>query len=51
MALLALKLWRRVLMVPYLACLVFGAMYSLCYILEAIFIFGVKVNELISSLV
>ena len=26
-------------------------MYSLCYILEAIFIFGVKVNELISSLV
>ena len=31
--------------VPYLACLVFGAMYSLCYILEAIFIFGVKVNE------
>ena len=30
---------------PYLACLVFGAMYSLCYVLEAIFIFGLKVNK------
>ena len=45
MALLALKLWRRVLMVPYLACLVFGAMYSLCYILEAIFITALEVKD------
>ena len=45
MALLALKLWRRVLMVPYLACLVFGATYSLCYILEAIFITAIEVND------
>merc|ERR1719186_1161716 len=35
LALLGLKLWRRALLVPYLACLVFGAMYSLCYVLEA----------------
>jgi len=37
-------------MVPYLACLVFGAMYSLCYVLEAIFIFGVKDVALIAAI-
>jgi len=50
MALLALKLWRRVLMVPYLACLVFGAMYSLCYILEAIFITAIEDVVLIAAI-
>merc|ERR550519_883044 len=50
LALLGLKLWRRALLVPYLACLVFGAMYSLCYILEAIFIFGVKDVALIAAI-
>jgi len=50
LALLGLKLWRRALLVPYLACLVFGAMYSLCYILEAIFIFGVKDIALIAAI-
>jgi len=50
LALLGLKLWRRALLVPYLACLVFGAMYSLCYVLEAIFIFGVKDIALIAAI-
>jgi len=50
LALLGLKLWRRALLVPYLACLVFGAMYSLCYVLEAIFIFGVKDVALIAAI-
>merc|ERR1719341_54289 len=50
LALLGLKLWRRALLVPYLACLVFGAMYSLCYVLEAIFIFGIKDVALIAAI-
>merc|ERR1719222_184042 len=50
LALLGLKLWRRALLVPYLACLVFGAMYSLCYVLEAIFIFGLKDVALIAAM-
>jgi hypothetical protein len=48
LALLGLRFWRHLLLLPYLACLAFGIAFSLFNILEAIFAVN-RVNKVSSS--
>jgi len=50
LALLGLRLWRRALLLPYIACILFGGLYCLCYLFEMVFLLGIQELGLLAAI-